>query len=69
MPPTPACLVRMMHLHGSESEATRVEVEGIHDPENNTFSFTALSRGAQEVVIENVSAVGTIRPIDQETNA
>lgn len=66
MPPTPACLVRMMHLHGPEGELTPVEVLGTHDPETDIFSYRTLSRGAQEVVIENASTVGTIRPIGEE---
>lgn len=69
MAPTPAYLVRMMQLHGPEGELTPVEVLGTHDPENDTFSYNALSRGAQEVVIEHVSSVGTIRPIDQKAAA
>ena len=69
MAPTPAHLVRMMQLHGPEGELTPVEVLGTHDPETDTFSYRALSRGAQEVVIENASTVGTIRPIEQEINA
>lgn len=68
MAPIPATLVRMMHLHGSENELTPVEVQGIHEPETDTFLYTALSRGAQEIVIKNVSTVGTIRPVEQETN-